>query len=258
MKRKGFTLIELLVVIAIIAILAAILMPVFAQAREKARSASCQSNLKQIGYAFRMYIDDYDGNFVPSWMYPNGWSVCPRWIWADYVQPYVKNWQVLVCPSASQLRFPADNSCPSWRNCSAVVYCSLPLGYSYNEGNPRPGAGSYPNVPPYNRSNADGSDNYIGMNVRSAPDGRGELGVHDSAIDDPAGTIAVVDWARNNAVIYAIPRDADRTTSSRVADRHNGGFNALFADSHVKWIRHGASKLSQWTRFSDTGAPWDQ
>jgi prepilin-type processing-associated H-X9-DG protein len=151
-----------------------------------------------------------------------------------------------------------------------VTFCSLPLGYAYNEGNPRPGAGSYPNVPPYNRFNADGSDNYIGMNVRSAPDGRGELGVHDSAIDDPAGTISVVDWWNRgtpNAVIYAIPRDTDKAGpwngnsplgSDRVANRHNSGFNALFADSHVKAIRYGSSKLSQWTRFSDTGAPWDQ
>ena len=59
-NKRGFTLIELLVVIAIIAILAAILFPVFAQAREKARQASCQSNLKQIGIAFKMYVQDYD------------------------------------------------------------------------------------------------------------------------------------------------------------------------------------------------------
>src|SRR5215210_8440731 len=62
-RRKAFTLIELLVVIAIIAILAAILFPVFAQAREKARQATCQSNLKQIATAFQMYATDYDGTF---------------------------------------------------------------------------------------------------------------------------------------------------------------------------------------------------
>src|SRR5438034_6492919 len=64
-SRNGFTLIELLVVIAIIAILAAILFPVFAQAREKARSISCLSNNKQIGTAYMMYLQDYDENFPP-------------------------------------------------------------------------------------------------------------------------------------------------------------------------------------------------
>jgi prepilin-type N-terminal cleavage/methylation domain-containing protein/prepilin-type processing-associated H-X9-DG protein len=260
---RGFTLIELLVVIAIIAILAAILFPVFAQAREKARSASCQSNLKQIGNALRMYTDDFDGNFCPSWAYPAGWNVYPHTTWADVVQPYVKNYTVLVCPSATQLRFPVTNppgQCVPQRNGPLIQHCSLPLGYAYNEGNPRPGAGSYPNTPPYNRSNADGTDNYIGMNSASAPDGRSELGVNDAAIEDHAGTICVVDWwsrGTPNGVVFAIPRDTDRAAAANVGNRHNTGFNALFADSHVKWIKYGSSKLSQWTRFNDTGAAWD-
>ncbi len=96
--KKGFTLIELLVVIAIIAILAAILFPVFARAREKARQASCESNLKQIALAIHMYTQDYDGDFPAHWIIDN--SVSPAYeCWPDVVQPYIKNSQVFICPS---------------------------------------------------------------------------------------------------------------------------------------------------------------
>jgi prepilin-type N-terminal cleavage/methylation domain-containing protein/prepilin-type processing-associated H-X9-DG protein len=102
--RNGFTLIELLVVIAIIAILAAILFPVFAQAREKARSATCVSNLKQLALGFQMYAQDYDEN-LPNWQwgkhYVSG-SVDHnngKTIWWNAIYPYVKNVKVYNCPS---------------------------------------------------------------------------------------------------------------------------------------------------------------
>jgi prepilin-type N-terminal cleavage/methylation domain-containing protein/prepilin-type processing-associated H-X9-DG protein len=96
MKRtRGFTLIELLVVIAIIAILAAILFPVFAKAREKARTSSCQSNLKQIGVAIVQYTNDNDER-LPQW-WP-GTAPSPNcWVWA--CQPYIKSGQAFKCPS---------------------------------------------------------------------------------------------------------------------------------------------------------------
>jgi prepilin-type N-terminal cleavage/methylation domain-containing protein len=96
MTRRGFTLIELLVVIAIIAILAAILFPVFARAREKARQASCGSNVKQIALGVLMYVQDYDEMFSNL-----GWCTTPRLYWWDNVMPYVKNSQLFLCPSAS-------------------------------------------------------------------------------------------------------------------------------------------------------------
>ena len=90
--RRGFTLIELLVVIAIIAILAAILFPVFAKAREKARQSSCLSNVKQLALAQMQYIQDYD-ECLPYSQYENGKY------WYQVMEPYLKNTQILYCPS---------------------------------------------------------------------------------------------------------------------------------------------------------------
>src|SRR6185503_17489526 len=98
-KQRGFTLIELLVVIAIIAILAAILFPVFAQAREKARGISCMSNVRQIGTGLSMYVQDYDETF-PMNLYMAFDNTGPK-IYPSYIalSPYVKNMQIYRCPS---------------------------------------------------------------------------------------------------------------------------------------------------------------
>jgi prepilin-type N-terminal cleavage/methylation domain-containing protein/prepilin-type processing-associated H-X9-DG protein len=96
--RRGFTLIELLVVIAIIAILAAILFPVFARAREKARQSSCLSNLKQLATATQMYLQDYDSIFPSQWSTHVQTNV-PHNFGFQLLTPYVRNEQIWVCPS---------------------------------------------------------------------------------------------------------------------------------------------------------------
>jgi prepilin-type N-terminal cleavage/methylation domain-containing protein/prepilin-type processing-associated H-X9-DG protein len=95
-KKRGFTLIELLVVIAIIALLAAILFPVFARARENARKSSCANNLKQIGLAAAQYSQDYDEAILPIRV-----STTDYFAWSSLIQPYIKSRQALVCPSTS-------------------------------------------------------------------------------------------------------------------------------------------------------------
>ncbi len=97
--RRGFTLIELLVVIAIIAILAAILFPVFARAREKARQSSCLSNVKQLSLGLMQYSQDYDEQWVPAAQYGNPNPPPAYLTWPGLIQPYVKNLQVHTCPS---------------------------------------------------------------------------------------------------------------------------------------------------------------
>jgi len=118
--RRGFTLIELLVVIAIIAILAAILFPVFARAREKARSASCLSNVKQIGLAILMYAQDFDETYVDARWWGN-------YFWCDRVVPYMKNTQLFVCPSHK------GDLCASGTCSNHNAHVRYPdLGYGYN------------------------------------------------------------------------------------------------------------------------------
>ncbi|MHB1462697.1 MAG: prepilin-type N-terminal cleavage/methylation domain-containing protein [Armatimonadota bacterium] len=106
MKRAGFTLIELLVVIAIIAILAAILFPVFAQAREKAKQSACLSNMKQMGLAMRLYCDDNDGGFAAVYddeSDTNQDGRLDRQVWSDKIFPYTKSRNIFACPSMRNL-----------------------------------------------------------------------------------------------------------------------------------------------------------
>jgi len=135
-KRSGFTLIELLVVIAIIAILAAILFPVFARAREQARKTSCLSNLKQLGLGFLMYAQDYDEK-LPGVRFGDG--VGQSWPWAVWqgsvdwngvfthaVMPYLKNRGILQCPSGTEV--------DRWSGVNGISYGYSEYFYNLDQG----------------------------------------------------------------------------------------------------------------------------
>lgn len=126
-RSRAFTLIELLVVIAIIAILAAILFPVFAKAREKANTASCQSNMKQMCLAFNMYAQDYDNTLPGARLPTDGWT--------GGLMPYVKNEQLFRCPSlggsASYIARGAAGGCGGCGNWVRILWG----GYAYSNRN---------------------------------------------------------------------------------------------------------------------------
>jgi prepilin-type N-terminal cleavage/methylation domain-containing protein/prepilin-type processing-associated H-X9-DG protein len=245
-RRNGFTLVELLVVFAIIAILAAILFPVFARARENARRASCQSNLKQLGLAFAQYIQDYDYKYPSHQM--SVWNAgCtdtnntdPVWyssllgargpLWWQETYPYFKNLQLLVCPSYSG----ANGS-------QVISSTSVRPSYGMNSHfSPRkvcsPGVPAYP-------------------------------GINESAVERPAEKILVTelrDWGipeqvglLNGTNAYSFwtepairlepPSDGNwpggvpgvawySTAFDNGQSRHFDGCNFLFADGHVKFM----------------------
>jgi prepilin-type N-terminal cleavage/methylation domain-containing protein/prepilin-type processing-associated H-X9-DG protein len=218
--RKGFTLIELLVVITIIAILAAILFPVFGRARENARRSACMSNLKQMGLGLMQYTQDYDETMPPQ-NYGTNAVNSPKWM--DMIQPYVKSTQLFSCPNIDK----------STQN-DLVTPASSRGGARY---------GSY----------ACNSAYYSGLAATGVPAtapiayGKGQA---LAAIQRPAETIAVtemygttgnasISW--NNATVNPV---VDLTTSppslksgsgSHTALRHLEGATVLWCDGHVKW-----------------------
>jgi prepilin-type N-terminal cleavage/methylation domain-containing protein/prepilin-type processing-associated H-X9-DG protein len=208
-KRTGFTLIELLVVIAIIAILAAILFPVFARARENARRASCQSNLKQIGLGLFQYTQDYDERFPLNWANNDGVTgfqptstnrAEPGYDtgWAELAQPYLRSTQIFQCPSE-------------------------------------------PNGPAAATSNSTGYSDYVG-NLYDINAYAGTL----AGITATSQTVMVSDWESTHSelsfmynVLWSTAITADNGQVDRF-HRHLGGNNFLFTDGHVKWLKPDA------------------
>lgn len=232
--NKAFTLIELLVVIAIIAILAAILFPVFARARENARRTSCLSNMKQIGLGMMQYVQDYDGKyfaryFTPGDSYPGQtfstytWqppttdvSSTANWI----LEPYVKSRQLFVCPS-----YQGNGG-------------TNPYGYAYNL--------------------------IAGVPWLLAPPANTIPVLSEALVQEPARMVAFIDssFASNaypaNSSNWAVSYCGVYNTSSSpcpanqaLKGRHFGGQNAVYMDGHAKWnkvdhFRNGGQNYPVW------------
>ncbi len=262
MKRnKGFTLIELLVVIAIIAILAAILFPVFAQAREKARAISCMSNGNQLGKAVMMYVQDYDESYPWAVDYYDAQGVAPPNgpattnqvdAWPDLIFPYVKSNGAFSCPSASVASeswslggdpdAQAKGGLRSWSANASVLG-----GYGVDEA---------------------GGNNYNGYydgirTMASLPTPASTIALNEaypSGVVHRIGTDGLITGNKTgNTWFYwgwAISNEGFACTGDPTNDdyksliRHTNGGNYVFADGHSKWFRP-----DQTTRPTDSGDP---
>ena len=266
MKRNGFTLIELLVVIAIIAILAAILFPVFAQAREKAKQSSCLSNMKQIGLAMKLYADDYEGDF-PNGCYTGGdldndgkidgpltfpanWEVNPdvdegadagtwgcygkryyRFLMNIQLKPYTKTRSIFYCPSASKKASAAN------MNLGNQTYQWFP-NWVYNS----PGTG-FPQV------NYGDPTNLEFRNLANDPVGEASNWVADRFFFVEYGAFG---WDGQDA-----RNDANQPWKERYGfSNHSQGFNAAYFDGHAKLVKFGSKwKATPACGWPASGAP---
>lgn len=211
--KQGFTLIELLVVIAIIAILASILFPVFARARENARKASCQSNMKQLGLGFAQYTQDYDG------MYPGAgqkqkWADGGHWVMGGDTAP--KNFDNGVMALALEIA-------PFTYNSPNHIFPTQGALYPYTKS-------SQIYVCP---STADGQQKQLSYSMNCA------MGFSNEARwQETASLVLLVDEAQslNDGYFWATRSTGQKTTSTdTLTSIHNGGGNLLFVDGHIKF-----------------------
>jgi len=236
-SRKGFTLIELLVVIAIIAILAAILFPVFAKVREKARQTSCLSNMKQLGLAFAQYSEDFDEKNPDgaNWFFPGGNG------WGGQVYSYVKSTAVFVCPDDSSqghssYAYNSNNTIPtalSVDSYSIAKYNSPAKTVLLFEVNGNHGA--EPDTQSVATEDAvitgNGGVSPAGWGVSDGPD------LPDAVTG--AGAYAPISLQLATGYFKNTP-SGDYSKYLAPTGRHTDGSNFLMADTHAKWLRGAA------------------
>jgi prepilin-type N-terminal cleavage/methylation domain-containing protein/prepilin-type processing-associated H-X9-DG protein len=261
-SSRGFTLIELLVVIAIIAILAAILFPVFAKARAQARATSCLSNIKQLDLGMQMYAQDYDERFA-SWAW---WASSPgssgkiagrvnhfESLWINAIYPYVKNSQVYYCTSDAAEITPLNSQLYWWTDQTTVAgmrsigmqeaLINQPLSYAANE--PFLGIDGWGTAWGYGKMAfldrpastmllADGITSLFCCPYNGRPDRTNPSDIRHRAIIRRVAYAQQCDgtWWGGDPTIAKPEWDGDNCT------RHNGGANLGFADGHAKWYKN--------------------
>ena len=248
LSRSGFTLIELLVVIAIIAILAAILFPVFSKARAAARKTSCLSNIKQLTLGMTMYAQDYDETF-PQW----NWGQSSQYftndgttIWWNAIYPYVKNAQVYVCPDNKYTTKTKDDGAWGYFKANAdpvkfaqstntnVALATVCLGYAANE----PISVLYPNLaglprPAETLLIADGWTTLSGFADHFSDNGNNQYDyVRINRIAYPNGWDQ--SWFNNGVASGATDGPFDPAWDQFA--RHTGGNNIGYVDGHARYL----------------------
>ena len=235
--NSAFTLIELLVVIAIIAILAAILFPVFARARENARRSSCQSNLKQIGLGILQYTQDYDETYplLLNGVAGDAAASATTGGWTVVIQPYLKSTQILQCPSDSSS--PGDETTNRFSDYCYNTRLGLVSGTT-----PRPISLASVDAPTLTINATDGISNfaYYAGGASSKCEGNGQVGGNGPRTNTSAYTVgAGAGW---NSLLTG------------PAYRHLDTGNYLFADGHVKALKADAVTLAKPTLGATTFA----
>jgi prepilin-type N-terminal cleavage/methylation domain-containing protein/prepilin-type processing-associated H-X9-DG protein len=251
MKNRGFTLIELLIVIAIISILAAILFPVFARARENARRSSCQSNLKQIGIGILQYTQDYDEKYPICWfLTTTAAPLTTASSWGSQVYPYVKSTQVFSCPSDNAKKPPGLDRMSYAMNSNIATVTVNSLGV-ITEPNIL-GATSRLNDSDKTVKSCEGYWSGSGgtVDVKDIADNTGPF-ANGAAYNLSGGSgyrpaHGLLGMAVPNPINHSTGQPRSTTSIANFQDttkniyydgRHLEGSNFLFCDGHVKWLK---------------------